>query len=240
MARIMEIAKKHKLKVIEDAAQAHGAMSGGKPVGTFGDIGCFSFFPGKNLGAYGDAGAIITNNDAIAEHIRLLSNHGRIEKHLHKIEGFNYRLDALQAAILRVKLKYLKDWTDTRRKLAMHYNNSLNNLPLITPHEDPGSHHVYHLYVIRTQERDVLRSILKQQGIETGIHYPLPLHLQDAYRHLNYTRGDFPVAEASANTVISLPMYPELQEADQNKVVQEIKNVLCKQVKKAIEGVVVS
>lgn len=240
MSRIMEIAKKYNLKVIEDAAQAHGAMLNGQPVGTFGDVGCFSFFPAKNLGAYGDAGAIITNNNNITEHINLLRNHGRSEKYEHRIEGFNHRLDALQAAILRVKLKYLKEWTYARRKQAMYYGELLKDLPLSMPSESPGYYHVYHLYVVRTQERDALRAALKEEGIETGIHYPVPLHLQPAYFHLDYSKGDFPIAEACACSVISLPLYPELSKKDQNKIVKVIQKFITEPVKMATVGGVTS
>lgn len=235
MKRIIEIAQKYKLKVIEDVAQAHGAKLHGQSVGTFGDIGCFSFFPAKNLGAYGDAGAIITNNDVFAKHIRLLCNHGREKKYEHEIEGFNYRLDTLQAAVLRVKLKYLPQWIEARRKRALYYKELLHNLPLIIPQEAPGCYHAYHLYVIQAQKRDIIRTSLSQQGIETGIHYPLPLHLQNAYRYLNHCKGDFPVTEACANSIISLPLYPELSDRDQYDVAQTIHKVLSfEQARKAI------
>lgn len=226
MSCIMQIAAKYKLKVIEDAAQAHGAMFHGQSVSTFGDIGCFSFFPAKNLGAYGDAGAVVTNNDAIAKRICLLRNHGRAEKYEHEMEGFNYRLDTLQAAILRVKLKYLSQWTEARRKCAMYYEELLHNLPLVLPSEVQGCHHVYHLYVVRTPQRDTLRAVLRQQGIETGIHYPLPLHIQGAYHHLGYKEGDFPVAEVCARSVISLPLYPELSKAHQYEIMQAMRKVI--------------
>ena len=226
MNHIMEIAKKYNLKVIEDAAQAHGAMFQKQTVGTFGDIGCFSFFPAKNLGAYGDAGAVITNDDALAEKIRLLRDHGRTEKHLHKIEGFNQRLDAIQAAILKVKLKHLNEWTQARRRLAKSYGEMLSDLPLELPYEAPECYHVYHLYVVRTHKRNALQAAFRQKGIETGIHYLLPLHLQDACRYLCYKSGDFPVAEACANTVISLPLYPELSREHQDEIVREIKKPL--------------
>lgn len=241
MNSLMEIARKYKLKVIEDAAQAHGAMLNGKHVGTFGDVGCFSFFPAKNLGAYGDAGAVITNDVTIANRIRLLCNHGRREKYLHEMEGFNYRLDAIQAAILRVKLKYLHKWIDDRRDCAMYYKKLLDNLLLILPSEAPGYHHSYHLYVVRTEKRDELKTRLSQEGIETGIHYPIPLHLQPVYKNLGYRRGDFSVSEKCANTVISLPIYPELSKPHQNEIVQAIQKVVPKQVREEVlKGGIVS
>lgn len=226
MMQIIEIAKKYNLKVIEDAAQAHGAKINGKSVGTFGDVGCFSFFPAKNLGAYGDGGACITNNDEIAKQIYLLRDHGRTKKHLHEVKGFNYRLDALQAAILRVKLKYLPTWIETRRKLALSYRELLSKLPITIPFESPGYYHAYHLYVIQSKIRDLLQSELKKQGIQTGIHYSIPLHLQPAYKDLGYKKGDFPVSESSSETVLSLPLYPELTNENQLKIVQAIKEEL--------------
>lgn len=236
MSQIMEVAKKYKLKVIEDAAQAHGAMFNGKKVGTFGDVSCFSFYPAKNLGAYGDAGAIVTNSDDLASQVRLFCDHGRTDKYSHKVQGFNYRLDAMQAAILRVKLKYLQKWTEARRERAKYYNKLFLDLPSILPKEKAGCYHVYHLYVIRTPKRDEVRKSLKKEGIDTGIHYPIPIHLQEACNYLGYKAGDFPNAEACANEVISLPIYPELQEKEQNKVVGVIKKFLQGSVEKLAVG----
>lgn len=234
MNKLIEVAKKYKLKVIEDAAQAHGAMIAGKKVGTFGDVGCFSFYPAKNLGAYGDGGAIVTNDDYIDNQIRLLSDHGRTDKYSHLVQGFNYRLDAIQAAILRVKLKYLQEWTEQRRKKANRYNELLFDLPIILPKEENGYYHVYHLYVIRTPKRDALRDFLSKESIDSGIHYPIPLHLQEACKHLGYKSGDFPKSEECAKEVISLPLYPELKEGEQNKIANVIKNVLAKLTEKAV------
>jgi len=213
MEPIMELAKKYNLKIIEDAAQAHGAEYKGKKVGSIGDTGCFSFYPGKNLGAYGDAGMITTNNEEIAEKVKLLRNHGRTtKKYEHEIEGYSSRLDNLQAAILRVKLKYLNQWNSMRRKNARKYNELLNNINgIITPYEADYAKHVYHLYVIRTEKgRDKLREELKSKGIAAGIHYPIPLHLQPAYNYLGYKRGDFPITEKASQEILSLPIFAEL------------------------------
>lgn len=236
MSSIMKIAAKHKLRVVEDACQAHGAMIDGKKVGTIGDVGCFSFFPAKNLGAYGDAGGIVTNDETIAKRISLLRDHGRTSKYLHETEGYNYRLDAIQAAILRVKLKYLPKWIEARRERAKLYNSLLRDLPLKLPVEAKGCYHSYHLYVVQTPSRDLLRDELFKSGIETGLHYSVPLHLQGAYSHLGCKKGDFPVTEACADKVISLPLYPELSEVSQRKVAQEIQKVIAKPGKKSPVG----
>jgi len=212
MDPIMGLANKYNLKVIEDAAQAHGGEYKGKKVGSIGDVGCFSFYPGENLGAYGDAGMVVTNNEEIAEVIKLLRNHGRItKKYEHQIEGYSSRLDNLQAAILRVKLKYLNKWNDLRRRNAKKYNELLSNIDgIIIPYEADYAKHVYHLYVIRTEDRDKLREELKSKGIATGIHYPIPLHLQEAYSYLGYKKGDFPITEKASQKILSLPMFAEL------------------------------
>src|SRR4030042_7094267 len=183
MDKIIEIAKEHKLYVIEDAAQAHGAKYKGKNIGTIGDIACFSFFPGKNLGAYGDAGAIVTDNDELAKNARMFANHGRLDKYNHEFEGTNSRMDGLQGAILNIKLKYLAEWTRKRREIAEYYNRNLKE-PIILPHENSDLYSVYHLYVIRIKERDKVQARLKEQGIATGIHYPIPLPFLNAYRYL--------------------------------------------------------
>jgi dTDP-4-amino-4,6-dideoxygalactose transaminase len=227
MDPIMRLAKKYNLKVIEDAAQAHGAEYKGEKVGSIGDVGCFSFYPGKNLGAYGDAGMITTNNEEIAEKVKLLRNHGRItKKYEHEIEGYSSRLDNLQAAILRVKLKYLNEWNDKRRNNAKKYNELLSNINrIITPYEADYAKHVYHLYVIRTgKERDRLREELKSKGIAIGIHYPIPLHLQPAYNYLGYKRGDFPITEEYSKEILSLPMFAELSDRQIDEIVKLIKN----------------
>jgi dTDP-4-amino-4,6-dideoxygalactose transaminase len=224
MDPIIELAKKYNLKVIEDAAQAHGAEHEGEKVGSIGDVGCFSFYPGKNLGAYGDAGIITTNNEEIAKKIKLLRNHGSIKKYEHEIEGYSSRLDNLQAAILRVKLKYLNKWNDMRRRNAKKYNELLSSIDgVITPYEADYAKHVYHLYVIRTENRDKLREELRSKDIATGIHYPIPLHLQAAYKYLGYEYGDFPVTEECSQEILSLPMFTELSEDQIEEIVKLIK-----------------
>ena len=226
MDPIMRLTKKYNLKVIEDAAQAHGAEYKGKKVGSIGDVACFSFYPGKNLGAYGDAGMITTNNEEIANKLKMLRNHGRLTaKYEHEIEGYSSRLDNLQAAILRVKLKYLNKWNDLRRRNAKKYNELLSNIGgIITPYEADYAKHVYHLYVIRTEDRDKLREELKSNGIATGIHYPIPLHLQEAYNYLGYKSGDFPVTEKASKEILSLPMFAELSDEQIEEIVELIKN----------------
>ena len=226
MDPIIRLAEKYNLRIIEDAAQAHGAEYKGKKVGSIGEVGCFSFYPAKNLGAYGDAGMVVTNSEEVAEKIKLLRNHGRItKKYEHEIEGYSSRLDNLQAAILRVKLKYLNKWNDRRRSNAKKYSELLSDIDgIITPYEADYAKHVYHLYVIRTENRDKLREKLKSEGVATGIHYPIPLHLQPAYNYLGYKRGDFPVTEEYSQEILSLPMYAELSEEQINEIVYCIKN----------------
>lgn len=213
MDAVMNIARRHRLKVIEDCAQAHGARIDGQRVGTMGDVACFSFYPGKNLGAYGDAGAIITNDDALAERIRLLRNHGRQEKYSHDIEGFNYRIETLQAAILGAKLPHLEEWNRRRRQHAYRYRELLAGADLVLPVEAYGCEPVYHLFVVRVDRRDSVMAAMKAKGVGVGVHYPIPLHLQPAYAHLGYREGDLPAAESAAREVLSLPMYPELTDA---------------------------
>ncbi len=210
MDPIMEIAGRHNLVVIEDACQAHGARYKGKRAGSLGHAAAFSFYPGKNLGAYGDGGAVVTHDARVAENIRMLRNYGQTKKYHHSLRGFNRRLDTLQAAILRVKLKYMDEWNTARRQWAAHYNSGLSGLPVSTPSINEWIEHVYHLYVIRLQNRDALQDHLKKAGIATGLHYPVPVHLQPAYQDLGYQVGDFPITEAYADTILSLPMYPEL------------------------------
>lgn len=210
MDAIADIARRRNLYVIEDAAQAHGAEYQGARVGSLGDIACFSFYPGKNLGAYGDGGAITTNSGALAERIERLRDHGRLSKYRHAEVGFNSRLDALQAAVLHVKLKRLDEWNAARRRLAKLYDASLAGAAAETPAVRAGSTHVYHLYVIESDERDALQAELDAAGVATGIHYPLPLHLQPAFSYLGYREGEFPCSERMARRVLSLPMFPEL------------------------------
>lgn len=213
MDPILDIARKHNLKIIEDAAQAHGATYKGRQVGSIGDVACFSFYPGKNLGAYGDAGAIVTNDDELALKARMLANHGRIEKYNHEVEGVNSRLDGLQAAILNVKLRHLPQWTESRRRNAYFYNECLKNTELITPIEISNVKAVYHLYVVRLKKslRQKLQDHLKSKGIATGIHYPIALPNLKAYAYLNRHENHFPGATRASEEILSLPMFPELE-----------------------------
>ncbi len=225
MQRIREIAVAHDLFVIEDAAQAHAAEWNGHQPGFYGDIACFSFFPAKNLGCYGDGGAVVTNYDELAEKLRLLVNHGRVTKYEHQIEGYNYRLDALQAAILSVKLSHLSTWTEQRRKHAQFYDKNLpSNLGRIL--EAKGAKHVYYMYVVRVPKRDAFLAYMKEQGVSCGIHYPVPLHLQPAYAPLGFHKGQFPVAERLASEIVSIPLYPELTEKQQLYIVNYIKKFM--------------
>jgi dTDP-4-amino-4,6-dideoxygalactose transaminase len=212
MAPIRSIAEQHHLRVIGDAAQAHGAEYRGRPIAQLADITCFSFYPGKNLGAYGDAGAVVTNDAAWATTIRMMANHGRAHKYDHDFEGVNSRLDGLQAAVLGVKLRHLADWTQRRRVNARVYNAALADRNLVTPAEIDDVHAVYHLYVIRVPggKRDALQEYLKTQGIGTGIHYPIPLPYLNAYAYLGHTDADFPESRRASAEILSLPMFPEL------------------------------
>ena len=210
MDPIIEVARRHGLVVIEDAAQAHGAQYKGRPVGSIGDMGCFSFYPGKNLGAYGEGGAVTTSNAEYARTIRMLRDWGQDRKYHHQLRGFNYRMEGFQGAILRVKLRHLERWTEARRKVVNLYNELLADSGVETPAEMPWGRHVYHVYTLRADDRDGLQASLLAEGIQTGIHYPVPAHLQPAYADLGYGRGAFPHAEAAAEQVLSLPLYPEL------------------------------
>jgi dTDP-4-amino-4,6-dideoxygalactose transaminase len=212
MDRIMEIAMRHGLKVIEDAAQAHGARWRGRRVGSIGDVACFSFFPGKNLGAYGDAGGVVSRDEDLIRRIRMLANHGRMDKYVHQIEGVNSRLDNLQAAILRVKLRRLDTWNAARERHAQRYCEILSNCGVILPVVHPEVETVWHLFVIKVQDRDRLQAELNERGIAAGVHYPVPLHRQPAYQHLGIPKGALPVTEQVASHILSLPMYPELTE----------------------------
>lgn len=226
MDALLPIAKRHGLRVIEDAAQAHGATYKGRPCGLMGDIGCFSFFPGKNLGAYGDGGAIVTANPDLAQRVRMLRNYGQIKKYHHEVTGWNSRLDTVQAAILSVKLKRLAGWNDARRAHAARYSQLLAGLPLKLPVEIPGNRHIYHLYVVRTSRRDGLIESLRGAGVFAGIHYPVPVHLQQAYANLGYAPGDFPVTERLAKDIVSLPMYPELSEEKLTYIAGKVRSFL--------------
>ncbi|OPY76423.1 MAG: dTDP-3-amino-3,6-dideoxy-alpha-D-galactopyranose transaminase [Syntrophorhabdus sp. PtaU1.Bin050] len=226
MDPIREIAAKHGLFVIEDACQAHGARYKGQLAGSLGMAGCFSFYPGKNLGAYGEAGAVTTNDNELAEKIRTLRDHGQQRKYHHGVIGWNGRMDGLQGAILSVKLKHIDAWNDCRRKnaglYAEHFKGDASN-DIVAPIEVDNAKHVYHVYAVRTKNRDVFMDALGKKGIATGIHYPVPLHLTDAYRKLGYKAGDFPIAEDVANQLVSLPMFPELSEEQISYVASEAK-----------------
>jgi len=223
MDPILEIAKRHGVKVIEDACQAHGAAYKGRPVGALGDAGCFSFYPGKNLGAYGEGGMVVTNNAAMAKHIRMLRDWGQDRKYHHVLKGFNYRMEGMQGSILRVKLRHLDHWTEARRTHAVEYRRLLRDSGVEIPIEAPYARHVYHVYAVRTPDRATLQRTLQSNGIGSGIHYPVPVHLQPAYADDAYGAGDFPHAERAANEVLSLPMYPELSFTNVEMVVAAVK-----------------
>lgn len=218
MDAILEIARRYGLIVIEDAAQAHRAEYKGRRVGSIGDLGCFSFYPGKNLGAYGEGGMVVTNNSEYATKLRCLRDWGQERKYHHVLKGYNYRMDGLQGAILRVKLRHLDTWTEARRAIAAQYDQLLVKASVITPTVMPYSHHVYHIYAVRSTERDLLQKQLHDQEIQTGIHYPISVHLQPAYADLGYKAGDFPHSELAAKEVLSLPMYAELTTELQTQV----------------------
>jgi dTDP-4-amino-4,6-dideoxygalactose transaminase len=222
MDSIMEIAERHGVKVIEDAAQAHGARWRGRRVGSIGNAACFSFYPGKNLGAFGDAGAVVSNDEELIARVRMLANHGRLEKYTHKMEGVNSRLDGLQAAILRVKLRHLDEWNESRRRHADFYRDTLANGEIRPQAIHPDATPVWHLFVVRVSEREAFQQNLKSEGIATGIHYSVPLHLQPAYAHANISRGTLPVTEKVASEVVSLPMYPELTSGQLETIVNAV------------------
>ena len=208
---IIQIARKHNLIVVEDACQAHGALYKGRSCGSIGDVGCFSFYPGKNLGAYGEAGAVITDDAAIADKIRRFRDHGQDKKYYHSEIGFNARMDGFQGAVLSVKLRYLKEWNEARRNVARKYNERLNGIDgIITPHEAEYGRHVYHLYALHMNNRDRFIQYMKDKDIFCGIHYPIPVHLQRAYAFLGYTADSFPLSEKNAREEVSLPMFPDL------------------------------
>ena len=224
MDPLLDVARRHKLIVIEDAAQAHGAEYMGRRVGGIGDLGCFSFYPGKNLGAYGEGGAITTNNDEYAHTLRMLRDWGAARKYHHDLKGYNYRLEGIQAAILRVKLRHLEAWTEARRSRAALYDSLLDSARCVLPSVSPHVRHVYHVYAIRTRDRSALQQALQKGKIQTGIHYPTPVHLQGAYSDLGHKIGDFPCSELLAQEVLSLPMYPELTDAQIHDVCTLIRN----------------
>jgi dTDP-4-amino-4,6-dideoxygalactose transaminase len=232
MDAIIRIADQHGLQVLEDAAQAHGATYKGKRAGSMGHAATFSFYPGKNLGAYGDAGAVVTGDEGIAEYARMYANHGRFSKYEHEFEGVNSRMDGLQAAVLGTKLPHLDEWNEERRRAATWYDELLAPLSqhVVTPYVAPGSEAVFHLYVVQVPERDALLARMKDAGISGGIHYPIPLHEQPAYRHLNLAPEDFPVTHQVAANIVSLPMFPEITqeqcEAVARVVAEHIRDVI--------------
>ncbi len=229
MGPLMRLARKYRLKVIEDCAQAHGAkqrMANGKwrMAGTIGDVGCYSFYPTKNMGAYGDGGMLVTNNKSLYQQLLLLRDYGRKGRYEFAIRGYNSRLDEIQAAMLRVKLKYLEQWNKKRQQAASLYQRKIKRTDLLLPLTSPGRNHVYHLFVVRTAQRKQLQEYLQRQGIGTAIHYPLPIHLQAAYRDLPYKKGRFPAAEQMSQEVLSLPMFPELKKTEILSVCQKLNN----------------
>jgi dTDP-4-amino-4,6-dideoxygalactose transaminase len=221
---IQAICRKHNLPLVEDAAQAHAAKYKGKVVGSFGAISCFSFYPGKNLGAYGEGGGLVTNNAAFATRAKSLREHGSTQRYYHDEVGFNYRMEGMQGAVLGVKLKYLEKWTRERRRVAHRYHELLAETPLQLPREAAYAESAYHLYVVRHPRRDELKKHLEANGVGCALHYPLPLHLQKCYANLGYKEGDFPVAEKAARECLSLPIYPELTEAQIQRVVEVVKD----------------
>jgi len=222
MDPIMEVARRHHLVVIEDAAQAHGAKYKGRPAGGIADIACFSFYPTKNLGAYGEGGAVTTSNPGHARTIRMLRDWGQDSKYHHLLHGYNYRMEGLQGAILRVKFRHLEKWTEARRAIVAKYNQLLADSDVVLPTEMPWARHVYHLYTLRASSRDALQSALLTEGIQTGVHYAAPVHLQPAYSDLGYGPNSLPESEKAAKEVLSLPLYPELSDDQIHCVAQAL------------------
>ena len=225
LAQLIELAKDHNIAVIEDAAQAHGAkLDSGRKAGTAGRLGCFSFYCSKNLGAYGEAGSIVTDDDALADALRQLREHGQVTRYYHPIVGYNARLDEIQAAVLRIKLRHLERWNARRREAARLYGSLLRDSGVATP-EDPGERHVWHIYAVRVPDgrRDALKAFLAERGIGTGIHYPVPIHMQESAQFLGYREGELPVTERIAGEVLSLPMYPELTDEQVGYVADGVK-----------------
>lgn len=225
MDPIALIAKKHGLVVIEDAAQAHGAEYKGRRVGSLGDIACFSFYPGKNLGAYGEAGMITTGNPEYARKIRMLRDWGAERKYHHVVKGYNYRMEGIQGAVLRVKLRHLEKWTEARRAVAQRYDRAFSDTEIKSPPPSDLNRHVYHIYAIRCPDRTKWQKELSMRGVQTGIHYPVPVHLQPAYADARWRSGDFPHSETAAEEVLSLPMYPELDQVQQDNVIAAVLEV---------------
>jgi len=231
MDLLVKLARAHGLRVIEDASQAHGATdAAGRRAGSFGDLGCFSFYYAKNLGAYGEAGAITTSDPKLDRQLRLLRSHGEDVRYHHAIDGYNARPDELQSAMLRVKLPHLERWNELRRGVAAEYHRLLADLPFERPELIGSGEHVYHQYVIRSLERDPVRAQLTEMGIGTGIHYPIPVHLQEAYRDLGYRAGEFPHSERAAREVLSLPLYPEMTNVQVETVAAAIHSCAAREV----------
>jgi dTDP-4-amino-4,6-dideoxygalactose transaminase len=226
LGALLYIGRRHGIPVIEDAAQAHGATYYGRPAGSLGQSGCFSFYPGKNLGAFGEGGAVVTDDPARAARMRALRDHAQPTRYVHTELGFNYRMDGLQGAVLRIKLNYLTDWTTRRFELANRYQERLAGSPLGLPAVGPDRTHVWHLFVVRHPERDRVRAALADRNIQTGLHYPTPLHLQQAYAYLGHQAGDFPISEQVARECLSLPLFPEMTDEQLDAVVTALKEVV--------------
>jgi dTDP-4-amino-4,6-dideoxygalactose transaminase len=228
MDPILEFARKHGLSVVEDAAQAHGAVYKGRKVGTLGDAACFSFYPGKNLGAFGEAGGIVTNSEELRDKVRILRDHGQVRKYHHAMVGWNGRMDGIQGAVLKIKLRYLEKGNQLRRSHAARYDLAFQDVEaVITPYRGKNVEHVYHVYALRVQNRDEAMRSLADNGIGSAVHYPVPIHLQEAYRDLGYARGAFPIAERCATEFLSLPMFPELTGAQLDLVSDGVKEAIC-------------
>jgi dTDP-4-amino-4,6-dideoxygalactose transaminase len=224
MDPILDIARRHKLTVIEDAAQSHGAEYKGRRAGSMGDVGCFSFYPGKNLGAFGEGGASVTNDPDLARRMRLLRDWGQESKYNHVVHGYNYRMDGIQGAVLKVKMNYIEAWTEARRAAASHYDRLLAGKRYGKPAPPSHCRHVYHVYAVQVADREMVQKALQAAGVATGIHYPIPVHLQKAYSNLGCGPGDLPVTEALASRFLSLPMYPELRQDQIAEVVRALEN----------------
>lgn len=223
MEEILKLAKKYNLKIVEDCAQAHGAEYKGRRVGSFGDAGCFSFYPSKNLGAYGDSGIVVTNDAELNHKLKLLRNYGQEKRYFSTIKGFNSRLDEIQAAILRFKLKKLDMWNESRIKIAKKYTDCFSGLNVICPKFDNNNKHIFHLYVVRIKDRDNFINYLEKNSIDVLIHYPIPIHLQHAYKELNVKEGSLPVTEKVSKEIVSIPVYPELEKQEVDYIISKIK-----------------
>jgi dTDP-4-amino-4,6-dideoxygalactose transaminase len=232
---LVDVSRRHNVHLIEDACQAHGTTYKGPKVGTFGIAGCFSFYPGKNLGCLGEGGAVVTNDAKLAQQMRMLREHGSIRKYEHRVPGYNYRMEGLQGGFLSVKLKRLDSWNVSRRMAAQRYGELLSKSGLVLPVEMPWGEHVYHLYVIQAEDREMLRQALSAAGIESGLHYPVPLHLQEAYSGLGYAKGAFPVSEHVSSRILSLPMYPYISNEEIERVASVLSEALqCQTAQQAV------